>query len=605
MKLSAINFRKYFLLAGIVLIVIGIVLAPYDSIKTDITSQKVQFPSQIDEVPIKGNLYLPQNYNTTQSYPAVVLVHGINDVADRFHHMAVEFVRRGFIVLAIYLRGHDSSGGICSLSAKEPWDIMGAADYLLENYNISNLGLVGHSLGGMSSIRAAHNDTRFNATVVMGPPISFQVVFTRYVPDFDVLLPYLYLLSFHFDFSDPYEQYLRTPVFWINQTSPRNLFYILGGRDTAATPEEALLCIQNATGNSSVEVNVAYGNFADGNRTMLKIYPGIDHGSEPVTPAIVRDTVLWVEGALNITNGDLTLEELIQWNLSPWGGYLITIGFFLSVFPAISYICTTVCDPSKIAEPENARSLKGKQKILSLGLYTAAFIGASVITFPVIIALNYVDWSIYNIAGSLANVLTIQGIFLALAFIAIIFFERRYYNLTWVDFGINKRTTLKAILIGILISCFLIFGYFFLPNMTAPWFFKFPDWFAFVLIFLNFLFVALIGEMYLRGLIQTKFFKEETRVRNWFNLVFVAIIGGLIQGGSVFFLLLPVPTLTLTFGDLTLNLYLLGFLGGVAIFTALGILNGWIFLKTKHVLSAAIVEAAILSWLLTTFMIPL
>jgi pimeloyl-ACP methyl ester carboxylesterase len=606
MNLKAINFRKYLLLVGVILIIIGFVLAPYDQFKTNIKPEKVSFLSQHDEITITGDLYLPTGFNPAQSYPAVVLVHGINDRAARYQHMAVEFVRRNFIALAINLRGHDGSGGICSLSAYEPWDIMGAADYLLNHTKVSNLGLVGHSLGGMSSIRAAFNDSRFNATVVMGPPISVDLLFSRYLSDTDFIQEYQSLLSLHIDFSDPYELYIRSPIYWVNQTRPKNFFYVLGGKDTAATPEEALLLIANATGNSSVQVNVPYGNFETLNRTLLKIYPGIDHGSEPTTPEIILDTVLWMENALlGAPQGNLTLAALIQWTPSTPSSTLLSLGFLICILPGISYICTTFLKSTTLKKSTLASSLEPKKKILSLGLYFGIFIGASSITFPLLDLLHYASWSPYNLAGFVVNVLTIQALPLLLGLILVVLLERHYYNATWIDFGLNKDTTLKAAVIGIGISVFLIFGLFYLPEIPNFYFWFPRDWGAYILVFLNFVLVSVIGEFYLRGLIQTKLFKESSRIRNWIKLLFIALIGGILQGVSLMVVLIPLASVTITLGSFSLNILLIGFLGGSAIFTVLGLLNSWIFHKTRHILPAAIVQAALLSWFLVSFMVML
>ena len=606
MELKGFNFRRYLLLVGVILIIIGFVLAPYDQFKTDIKPEKVSFLSQNDGITIVGDLYLPKGFNPAQSYPAVILVHGINDRAERYQHMAVEFVRRNFTALAINLRGHDGSGGICSFSAYEPWDIMGAADYLLSHYNISNLGLVGHSLGGMSAIRAAYNDSRFNATVVMGPPVSMDLLLSRFLTSINFIQEYQWLLSLHTNFSDPYERYIRSPIYWVNQTQPKNLFYVLGGQDTAATPEEALLIISNATGNTSAQVNVPYGHFEYSNRTLLKIYPGISHGDEPSTPTIILDTVLWMENALlGAPQGNLTLTDLIQWNLNPYYSLLITIGFLICILPGISYICTTLLNPTTLKKSTIAFSLEPKKKILSLGLYFGIFIGASFATFPLVNLLHYASWSPYNIAGFVVNVLTIQAIILLIGLIIIVLLEHRYYKATWVDFGLNKNTSLKATLIGIIISALLIFGLFYLPN-TPNFYFPFPrDWGAYMLMFLNFVLVLVISEFYLRGLIQTKFSKETSRLRKWINLSFIALIGGLLQGVSLMIILIPLADVNIDIGSFSLNIILIGFLGGFAIFTVLSLLNSWIFQKTRHILPGAIVQAALISWFLITFMVML
>lgn len=605
MDLKAINFRRYLLLIGVILIIVGFALAPYDQFKTDITPTRVSFLSENDKITIMGNLYLPEDFNSTKSYPAVVLVHGINDGPERFHHMAVEFVRRNFIALAVSLRGHDGSGGMCSLSAYEPWDIMGAADYLLSHYNISNLGLVGHSLGGMSAIRAAYNDSRFNATVVMGPPVSIDMLISRFLTDTNFIQEYEWMLSLHINFSDPYDRYIRSPIHWVNRTRPKNFFYVLGGEDTAATPEEALLLIANATGNVSVQVNIPYGNFETSNRTLLKIYPGIDHGSEPTTPEIILDTVLWMETALlGAPQGSLTLAGLIQWNSGTISNILFTFGFLLCILPGISYICTTFLKPATL-EKSTLDSLEPKKKILNLGLYFGIFIGASLATFPLLEMLHYASWSPYNIAGLVVNVLTIQALPLLLGLILVVLLERHYYNATWIDFGLNKDISMRATLIGIAISAFLIFGLFFLPDLPNFYFWFPRDWGSYILVFLNFILISVISEFYLRGLIQNKLLKESSRIRTWIKLLFISLIGGLLQGVSLMVILIPLAEVSITIGSITLNLLLIGFLGGFAIFTVLSLLNSWIFHKTRHILPGAIAQAALLSWYLVSFMVML
>ena len=252
-----------------------------------------------------------------------------------------------------------------------------------------------------------------------------------------------------------------------------------------------------------------------------------------------------------------------------------------------------------------AEKLEPKKKAFSLGIYTGIFIGSSTVTLPLITLLGYASWSPYNIAGLLANVLTIQCLFLAIGLIGIIYFEKRSYNASWIDFGLNKNTTLRAAVIGITISTFLIFGFFSLPNLPTGRF-SFPrDWGGFFLIFLNYLLVSFVSELYLRGLIQTKLIKEESRLKNWINILCIALLGGLLQGISTFFVVLPAANYSITYAGFTFGIPLIGLVGGIVIFTVLGILNSWIFQKTQHVLPAAIVQAAMLSWFLISLMVQL
>jgi uncharacterized protein len=129
--------------------------------------QDVQFPAQVDAVPISG-WYIPHD----GSHEAIVLVHGkdsnrTNEFGGRFPNLAAALHERGFAILMIDMRGHGQSGdGRYSFGLNEQRDIAGAADWLrTQGFLRGSIGVLGVSMGAASSMFAAANDPDIGALI--------------------------------------------------------------------------------------------------------------------------------------------------------------------------------------------------------------------------------------------------------------------------------------------------------------------------------------------------------------------------------------------------------------------------------------------------------
>src|SRR6202166_4954486 len=140
-------------IAGLILIVAGGELAHLTQTSGGIRIQDVRFKGA------KGNtmsalLYIPPNATTRTPAPGVLAVHGYINSRETQDGFAIEFARRGYVVLALDQTGHGYSdppafangfGGPDGLAYLRGLDIV----------DKNNIGLEGHSMGGWAILTAA------------------------------------------------------------------------------------------------------------------------------------------------------------------------------------------------------------------------------------------------------------------------------------------------------------------------------------------------------------------------------------------------------------------------------------------------------------------
>jgi dipeptidyl aminopeptidase/acylaminoacyl peptidase len=149
---------------GVILILAGGVLAYLTQTSGGIKIQDVRFKGA------KGNtmsapLYFPVNATAQTPAPGILAVHGYVNSRETEGGFAIEFARRGYVVLALDQTGHGYSDPPAFANG------FGGPDGLahlrgLEFVDKSNIGLEGHSMGGWTVLAAAtamSNDYKTNA----------------------------------------------------------------------------------------------------------------------------------------------------------------------------------------------------------------------------------------------------------------------------------------------------------------------------------------------------------------------------------------------------------------------------------------------------------
>lgn len=138
---------------GVILILAGGVLAYLTQTSGGITIRDIRFQGA------KGNtmsalLYIPPNATAQTPAPGILAVHGYINSRETQDGFAIEFARRGYVVLALDQTGHGYSdppafangfGGPDGLAHLRSLDIV----------DKNNIGLEGHSMGGWTVLAAA------------------------------------------------------------------------------------------------------------------------------------------------------------------------------------------------------------------------------------------------------------------------------------------------------------------------------------------------------------------------------------------------------------------------------------------------------------------
>jgi pimeloyl-ACP methyl ester carboxylesterase len=104
--------------------------------------------------PMSALLYVPSTATAAKPAPGILAVHGYINSRETQDGFAIEFARRGYVVLAIDQTGHGFSGGTLASNG------FGGPDGLaylrsLPVVDKANIGLEGHSMGGWAILAAA------------------------------------------------------------------------------------------------------------------------------------------------------------------------------------------------------------------------------------------------------------------------------------------------------------------------------------------------------------------------------------------------------------------------------------------------------------------
>lgn len=166
--------RKWdFLVLGVVLILAGSFLAHAVETAGGVSLRDARFKGD-QGLTQSGLLYVPKTATAAHPAPAVLASHGYINTREMQSPFAIELARRGFVVLAMDMVGHGYSGGAVGQSK----DLGGPAAlrYLqsLPFVDKANIGLEGHSMGGIPVMAAAASQPQgYRAVVLAGSTPGF------------------------------------------------------------------------------------------------------------------------------------------------------------------------------------------------------------------------------------------------------------------------------------------------------------------------------------------------------------------------------------------------------------------------------------------------
>jgi len=287
------------LAVALFLILLGDVLASV--IQTDFGKVNV-FDDRFvgaDGTKMSALLYVPKTATPQNPAPGILCIHGYLNNRGTQDGFAIEFARRGYVVLAIDQTGHGYSDPP-ALSK-----MFGAADGLkyLRSLNVvdkNNIGLSGHSMGGWAVIQAAKAAPNDYKALVME-----DATFAT-----------------------------------INSTFPHNLCYITAewgefaqswwGTPLAKDAVKSAFIKKAFNTSEDVAIGKLYGSVADGTAREFYLvrttHPGIH-----ISPEAVGDAVGWFQQTLQ--GGNALPPSNQTWWWKEIGNLIALIGMFMLFFP--------------------------------------------------------------------------------------------------------------------------------------------------------------------------------------------------------------------------------------------------------------------------------
>ncbi|MBY9007810.1 MAG: alpha/beta fold hydrolase [Candidatus Lokiarchaeota archaeon] len=242
--------RKYlFLIISLSLFIFSVSFLYYNRFNSYINFKKIQCYSS--GATISANLFLPKdNLEFQGEHPLVFFVHGLGSQKDLDPRIPIELTKRGFFVASIDYRGSgESTGGLLDMNydeyhnrtnipaiAQDCSKLLDKIETLPEysRINSSQIGIVGHSFGGMVALMNSALDNRFKAIVTWAGLVNFSASL------------------FGISESHPFMNYIPAKI--INITNPQNLLVIHSIFDTTVPYEKNALVAKNLTNCSMVNI---------------------------------------------------------------------------------------------------------------------------------------------------------------------------------------------------------------------------------------------------------------------------------------------------------------------------------------------------------------
>ncbi len=544
------------LLVGFVILAVGVVATFSLTFNAD-----VEHPYTIrnhtlesgDGTLIQSLVYTP--VDTSSDCPGVVVGHGFCENKQYMQALAIELVKRGFVVVSIDFRGHGSSGGYLSDFGRSNGlvlDMLAGVEYLENLGFVDRIGLAGHSMGGGTSmLTALQNPTRINVTVAIGALSTFSSS--------------------------------------SNITGIRNLLAAYALYDQGITEEEGLSFLRAYTGNDAAEIGTLYGNFEDGNATKVVVSPYGEHLLEPINSGIIYEAVQWFEYAFNgapATDVQLTSQYLIVTLILSLTGLLLVLFVFVAYLGI--YIFKGVQKYPLTSEENEKSALKP-----IFGYLLAALIGFVLLLPLSDVFVDVLPISLFNsvFAGQVVGLATGVAI-------ASLLFSYTDSKLKPQAIGTRMKEMIstspfRSIIFGVIagivsISALIaMYEWSFIASMPTTR----ETGVIFSLVFLLFPFFFL-REFYLRGFIQERL-KHSGRIKEYFMMVIIAILSDIL----IFIPVMMIGWQTASLGFIALALT------AVTLFVIFQqVLVTWVYMNSgRNILGSTVFYCLLFAWMAICF----
>lgn len=257
-------------------------------------------------------LYIPPGVTKKNPAPGIVATHGYINSRETQDGFAIEFARRGYVVLAIDQSGHGFSDPPAFANG---FGGIPAIEYLrsLDFVDKDNIGLEGHSMGGWASLMAAQSNPNGYRSLILASSSTGTYGTKDGTPDFPRNLGLIYSKY------DEFSQLMWGSPIPANVVKTDKLKKLFGTPDT-------------------VEVGKLYGSIEEG--TARKLYqPSMIHPRVHFSTEAIGNAVEWMQATLK---GGKNLSPSDQiWYWKEIGTLIALIGMVLLLFPVGQYLLRT------------------------------------------------------------------------------------------------------------------------------------------------------------------------------------------------------------------------------------------------------------------------
>ncbi len=293
------------LAVSLLLIGLGGLLAWY--IQTDggnITIKDVRFMGSGGKM-MSALLYIPKNATAKTPAPGILAVHGYINSRETQDGFAIEFSRRGYVVLALDQTGHGYSDGPAFANGYGGPD---GLKYLrsLDMVDVKNIGLEGHSMGGWTvGVAAQLALTDYKSMVMEGSSTGTAGVVTG-------------TATFPRNLAVVYSQFDEfSQLMWLTPLAS----------DVSKGPKMKLLF----NTPDDIKIGQVYGSIPDGTARVL-YQPAVSHPGDHISNEAIGYAIDWFQKTLD---GGTPRPVTDQWWLWKEIGTLIAaIGMILLFYPA-------------------------------------------------------------------------------------------------------------------------------------------------------------------------------------------------------------------------------------------------------------------------------
>ncbi|MGP0058366.1 MAG: alpha/beta hydrolase family protein [Beijerinckiaceae bacterium] len=317
------------LIIGAIIIFAGAALAHFIQISGGTKVRDVRFVAS-NGVVMSALLYVPANATAKTPAPGILAVHGYINSRETQDGFAIEFARRGYVVLAMDQRGHgysdapafaDGFGGPAGLAYLRSLDIV----------DKDNIGLEGHSMGGWTVLAAATVFPNDYKSMVLEGSSTGKPFAAEGTPSWPRNLALVY---------GRYDEFSKL------------MWNVDRAADIGQSPKlEALFGT-----DKPVEVGKLYGTIEAGNARRF-YQSGLTHTAEHITTEAIGDALDWFAQTLKGGVARPVSDQIWYWK--EIGTLVSLIGFVAFLLGAFEVTLTLPVFASLVHKPTPVRTTRG------------------------------------------------------------------------------------------------------------------------------------------------------------------------------------------------------------------------------------------------------